>query len=192
VTSLILKDDHHEEGPTILKHGSLSLYVIRRGDQLGVRVKDSQSRTRLEFGGLEYFPIDPKWCVEATFNRFDEPRVVDIPAMSGPAQTFSFPGVLAFSIDGKDFTLLAAAEEGSDENLFIMFSDETSGFETYGAGRQLYTPLPDGNGRVLLDFNKAYNWPCVFTEFATCPLPPKENILPLRVEAGEKASGHHE
>jgi uncharacterized protein (DUF1684 family) len=165
--------------------------VIRRGDQLGIRIKDSQSRTRLEFTGLEYFPINPNWCVEARFTKFDTLRVINVSSLSGPDQTFSFPGMLSFTIEGKELSLMPAIEEGAEDRLFLMFGDSTNGFETYGAGRQLYTPLPDDRDRVLLDFNKAYNWPCVFTEFATCPLPPKENILPIRVEAGEKTWGHH-
>jgi len=187
ITSVDLRNDSHEAGPTMLRHETLRLYVIKRGDQLGIRIKDSQSKTRAEFKGLEYFPIDTTWRVRAHFNRFETPRVVQVPALSGPPQTFSFPGVLAFTLEGKQLQLLAAVEEGADGTLFLMFGDETNGLETYGAGRQLYTPLPDDSGNVVIDFNKAYNWPCVFTEFATCPIHPDENQLPIRVEAGEQA-----
>lgn len=192
VSSLILRNDHHDDGPTILRHGSLSLYVIKRGDELAVRVKDSLSATRLNFEGLSFFPIDLKWRVEATFHPFPEPKTLDIPALTGPAQRFTFPGSLSFTIDGQAFTLDAAIEEGMEHKLFLMFGDETNGIETYGAGRQLYTDLPDERNRVVLDFNRAYNWPCVFTEFSTCPLPPEANLLKLRVEAGEQVPADHE
>jgi uncharacterized protein (DUF1684 family) len=145
------------------------------------------SKTRTDFGGLEYFPVEIKWRVEAKFTRFETPRVMETPSLTGPPQEHTFLGVVSFDIDGKDLSLLATVE---GEELFLMFGDETNGIETYGAGRQLYTPLPDESGTVIIDFNRAYNWPCVFTEFATCPLPPKENILPIRIEAGEQAKGH--
>jgi uncharacterized protein (DUF1684 family) len=186
ITTLALRDDHHPEGPTILRHATLWLYVIKRGDQLGIRIKDSMSRTRTEFAGLEYFPTDLKWRVLAHYTAFGTPKTMETPSLTGPPQELVFAGILRFSIDGQDLSLLASIE---GDELFLMFGDETNGIETYGAGRQLYTPLPD-EGTVIVDFNKAYNWPCVFTEFATCPLPPKENILPIRVEAGEQARGH--
>jgi len=193
VSVLELRNDNDEEGPTILHHGSLMLYVIRRGDQLGVRVKDSESQTRRNFKGLEYFPISLEWRVEAEYRPYETPKVLSVPAMSGPPQEFTFPGRLLFMLGGKECSLDAAMEEGVEEDLFLMFGDETNGRETYGAGRQLYTDLPDSLNRVTIDFNRAYNWPCVFTEFATCPLPPPENQLKIRVEAGEKMpAGHSE
>ena len=187
ITALKLNNDDHADGPTILRHGTLRLYVIKRGDQLGIRIKDSMSKTRTEFAGLEYFPIDVRWRVKARFTKFETPRTMEILSLTGPPAEQAFPGVLTFTIDGKELSLLASIE---GEDLFLMFGDETNGIETYGAGRQLYAPLPDESGIVMVDFNKAYNWPCVFTEFATCPLPPKENILPIRVEAGELAQHH--
>ena len=187
ITTVSLRNDDHPDGPTILRHGTLRLYVIKRGDQLGIRIKDSMSKTLTEFAGLEYFPIDVRWRVEARFTKFETPRTMEILSLTGPPAEQEFPGILTFTIDGKELSLLASIE---GEDLFLMFGDETNGIETYGAGRQLYTPLPDESGAVIVDFNKAYNWPCVFTEFATCPLPPKENILPIRVEAGEQARHH--
>jgi len=191
VSSLILQDDNHDEGPTVLQHGSLSLYVIKRGDERAVRIKDTLSATRLNFRGLSFFPIDLKWRVEATYHPFPEPKVLDIPALTGPPQRFTFPGSLRFALDGAEYSLDAATEEGMEDKLFLMFGDETNGIETYGAGRQLYTNLPDERNRVILDFNRAYNWPCVFTEFSTCPLPPVANLLKLRVEAGEQVPADH-
>jgi len=113
--------------------------------------------------------------------------------MINTVESDSCPGVLAFELDGKTYRLDAVIERGTENKLFIMFKDETNSKETYELGRQLYTEMPDANGKVILDFNKAYNWPCVFTEYATCPIPPKQNHLPFRVEAGEKmyTGGQH-
>lgn len=177
--------------PTILRIGSVSFFVIKRGDQLGVRVKDSESETRRHFAGLDYFPIDLKYRFVARFEPYDPPRVLRIPTQAGTIDEEKSPGAIAFEYEGTTYRLDAIVEKGAEDQLFIMFSDETSGQETYGPGRQMYTPAPDSTGVVVLDFNKAYNWPCVFTEYATCPIPPKQNHLPFRVEAGEKMySGH--
>jgi uncharacterized protein (DUF1684 family) len=187
VTSLVLHSDREGLGePTILRLGTLSFYVIERGKQLAVRVKDRDNPARLNFKGLEYFPVDQKWRVEAKFEPYDPPRLIPIPTVINTVEYDSCPGALAFSLEGKTHRLDAVIERGSEDKLFIMFSDETNGKETYSLGRQLYTALPDSNNNVILDFNKAYNWPCVFTEYATCPIPPKQNRLAVRIEAGEK------
>jgi len=194
VQSMILHSDG--EGvtdPTILTLGSLSFYVIKRGDQIGIRVKDKENPARLNFKGLEYFFPDPKWRVEARFEPYNPPKILSIATMIGTTEEDSCPGALVFEVDGKEYRLDPVFEAGNDKQFFIMLSDETSGKETYAVGRQLYADLPDARGIVILDFNKAYNWPCVFTEFATCPIPPRQNHLPFRVEAGEKMySGHKE
>ena len=192
VTSLELKSDADQGGPSVLTHGTLSFYVIKRGDKLGVRVKDKENPTRANFKGLEYFPIRLAWRHEATFTPYNPPRVIKIANAVNIVQDYSSPGALTFEHEGKTYTLDALAESGEAKELLIMFSDQTAGFETYGGGRQLYTGMPDAHGKVVLDFNKAYNWPCVFTEFATCPIPPAQNHLPLRVEAGEKMYAGHE
>lgn len=186
VTSIVLKSDADAGGPTILKTGTVSFYVIKRGDQYAVRVKDSESPTRVNFKGLEYFPIDPTWRVDARFEPYNPPKKLEIPTQVGTVEEYVCPGALAFEIDGKQYCLDPVIEPGAENELFIMLADETNGKETYTVGRQMYAPLPDSNNRVILDFNKAFNWPCVFTEFATCPIPPPQNRLPIRVEAGEK------
>jgi hypothetical protein len=112
--------------------------------------------------------------------------------MANTLEEYTAPGKLTFAFGSSVYELDALIEQGSEDKLFIMFGDETNGAETYGAGRQLYADWPDSNGKVVVDFNKAYNWPCVFTEYATCPLVPKQNMLPVRVEAGEKMYGSHE
>ena len=194
VHSMILHSD--AEGVSdlkILTIGTLSFYLIKRGDQIGVRVKDKENPARLNFKGLDYFPIDPKWRIEAKFEPFKPPKILAIATMIGTTEYDTCPGALVFEVDGKEHRLEPVYESGNEKQYFIMFSDETSGKETYAVGRQLYAELPDARGIVILDFNKAYNWPCVFTEFATCPIPPRQNHLPFRVEAGEKMySGHQE
>lgn len=190
VASLVLQSDEAGQ-PTILRLGTVKFHVIKRGDRYAVRVTDTESFARKNFQGLEYFPIDPKWRIEARFEPYVPPRILEIISQVGTVEEDSCPGVLAFEIDGKAYRLDAVIEKGSEDQLFIMLADETNGRETYAIGRQLYTSLPDLNSRVILDFNNAYNWPCVFTDFATCPIPPPQNRLPIRVEAGEKMYRGH-
>ncbi len=178
--------------PRVLTVGSINFFIIKRGNQLGVRVKDTLNPARVNFAGLDYYPIDPKWHVTATFEPYNPPKLLPIATKINTIDTMQSPGALHFEIDGKPLQLDAVIEDPSEKQFFIMFTDETSGSETYGAGRQLYADLPDKDNHVVLDFNRAYNWPCVFTEFATCPIPPRQNHLPIRVEAGEKMYKGHE
>jgi uncharacterized protein (DUF1684 family) len=185
VTEIALLSDEAPE-PTELRHGTLLLYVIRRGDQLGVRVKDSRNPALLNFKGLEYFPIDLKYRFVAKYYPYDTPKILEIPTQAGTVQKDLCPGAIGFSLNGNEYRIDAVIEKGAEDRLFIMFADGTSGNETYGPGRQLYTDLPDSTNTVVIDFNRAYNWPCVFTEFATCPIPPRQNTIADRIEAGEK------
>jgi len=171
--------------PTLLKSGTLTFFVIERAGQLGVRVRDSASLHRTAFRGLEYFPVDVDWAVDARFEPYEPRRQVKIVNILGMEEDMESPGALVFTKDGKEYRLDAVIEEPDARELFIMFADGTSGRETYGAGRFMYVPMP-ANGTVRLDFNKAYNPPCAFNDFATCPLPPWQNRLSVRVEAGEK------
>ena len=191
IRSIQLLTDADSEA-TILKHGTLMFYVIKRGEQLGVRVKDKENPARLDFKGLEYFPIDPRWRIEARFEPYSPPKILEILNVVGTIEKDSCPGALAFNVEGKEYRLDVVIERGSEDQFFIMFDDATNGQETYGLGRQLYADLPGPDGKVILDFNKAYNWPCVFTEFATCPIAPRQNHLPFRVDAGEKMYKGHE
>ena len=185
LTSLELKDDNDDNGPTILELGSLLINVIKRGDRVGVRVKDTESRTRREFKGLEYYPIDPKWRIEARFEPYQPAKAIPITNVLGMTDDETAPGALAFEVNGKTYRIDPILEKG-ETDLFVMIADETTGKETYGAGRYLYVSPPDASGKVVIDFNKTYSPPCAFTNFATCPLPPKQNHLPFRVDAGEK------
>ncbi len=177
-----------DEDTTMLRRGSLLFYLIRRGDRLGVRVKDSQSEARRNFRGLDYFPIDPGWRIEARFEPYDPPKSISVPNVLGQDNAEKSPGAVVFEHGGKTYRLDPVLERG-ETDYFVIFGDRTNGNETYGAGRFLYVK-PPVDGRTVIDFNKAYNPPCVFTEYATCPLPPPQNKLPIRIEAGEKEYGH--
>ncbi len=191
VTDIELASDLTSE-PTILQSGSLSFFLIDRAGELGIRVRDSENPYRTNFHGLDYFPVADNWVVNASFEPYEPQRKISIVNILGLREDIVSPGALVFTHQGKEYRLDALLETPSDEELFIMFADDTSGEETYGAGRFMYVPLPR-DGIVRLNFNEAYNPPCAFNIFATCPLPPPQNRLALRVEAGEKTySGHEE
>ena len=169
---------------TQLRSGSLLFYLIERRGKLAVRVKDSQSQARRELRGLDYFPIDPTWRLEARFEPYDPPKAISVPNVLGHDDSEKSPGALVFERNGQTYRLDPVLERG-ETDYFVIFGDATNGKETYGAGRFLYV-APPIDGKTIIDFNKAYNPPCVFTDFATCPLPPAQNRLKVRVEAGEK------
>ncbi len=186
-----LRDDNDVAGPTFVQMDSIRFNVIRRGSRLGLRVKDANAETRTHFQGLEYYPIEAKWRVEARFEPYTPVKKIPITDVTGSTSDSDAPGALVFTLDGQEYRLDPILEEGSDE-LFLIFRDATSKDSTYPAGRYLYAKKPGADGKVIVDFNRAYNPPCAFTPFATCPLPPLQNRLPIRVEAGEKkyAGGH--
>lgn len=171
--------------PTELALGSLRFYVIDRDGELAVRIKDRQSPLFEAFDGIESFPIDLSWRIDARFERSESE--VGIPDILGRTTVQRSPGRVVFEHDGEPHELVAL-DGGEDGSLFLVFGDETNGDETYGGGRFVYTE-PPREGSVVVDFNRAYNPPCVFTPYATCPLPPPENRLPFPVSAGEKMWG---
>jgi len=187
-TSLELKSDADDQ-PTVLHLGSLSLQIIKRGDKLGVRAKDKDNPARSNFAGIETYPVDQKWRLEARFEPYNPPKKMPIVNILGMESGEDSPGAVVFEVDGQAYRLDAIKEKG-EAKLFMIFADNTSGKETYPAGRYLYVDPPDTAGRMIIDFNKAYSPPCAFTKFATCPLPPKQNRLPFAIEAGEKYSRH--
>ena len=172
--------------PDVLRLKDLSMFVIQRANRFGIRLKDKNSATRKAFSGLKYFPVQEQYRVEARFLPYDTPKKIAVPNILGDTEEEPSPGYVEFTLNGQKCQLdpVSAGDE-----LFFIFRDLTSGKETYPSGRFLYTGLPK-NGEVVLDFNKAVNPPCAFTPFATCPLPPKQNHLPIRVEAGELRYGH--
>jgi len=188
VTTLELKSDEDGE-PTMLEMGPLSFHVVKRGERLGLRVKDRENPARAAFKGTDYYPADKKWVVNARFEPYQPPKQVPILNVLGMETEETSPGTLAFEVDGRPYKLEALKEKG-EEQFFIIFADQTNRTETYEAGRYLYADPPGADGRVTLDFNRAYSPPCAFTKYATCPLPPRQNRLALRVEAGERYRGH--
>jgi uncharacterized protein (DUF1684 family) len=170
-----------------VKVGRLSLFLIKRGDKYGVRLKDPESAYLRQFHGLEYFPAAEAYRVTARF--VPEKRQIPILNVLGQPEMNDCPGYAVFRWNGRELRLYPVLDDPGAKSLSFIFKDLTSGKETYGAGRFLDTDLPR-DGKLMLDFNKAYNPPCAFTPYATCPLPPKENRLPVRIEAGEKKYGH--
>ena len=171
-----------------LAMGPLTLAVIKRGDRYGIRMRDRDSRFRREFTGLHWFPVRENWRITARF--VAEPRKLAVANVIGQTEPMESPGYAVFQLGGREYRLYPVLEEPGATELFYIFRDQTSGRETYGAGRFLYSGLPR-DGAVVLDFNKAYNPPCAFTPYATCPLPPGENRLSTRIEAGEMKYGDH-
>jgi len=176
-----------EEGaPTILAIGDLRLHVIRRGTRLALRVRDRGAPALRAFAGMRHFPADPSWRIAARFTPAPPGTTVTIPDITGQVGDEETPGWIDLESGGSSWriTALPNDDEGS---LFLVFGDATNGHETYGGGRFLVTDPPAADGSVIVDFNLAYNPPCVFSPFATCPLPPPENRLALRITAGELA-----
>jgi uncharacterized protein (DUF1684 family) len=164
--------------------GDLSFSVIERSGRYGVRLKDKNSKLRADFSGQSWFPVRESYRVQARFVSYEQQKFMAVPNILGDTLQLPSPGYAAFKLDGREFRLDPVIE---DKELFFVFRDLTAGKETYPAGRFLYTELPH-DGRVELDFNKAENPPCAFTAYATCPLPPRQNILTVRIEAGEMAN----
>ncbi len=177
------KLSYNEEKPDSVRLGSVSFYLIKRLDRLGVRAKDSNSPVLKSFKGTEFFPVNPALRFQARL--VNDPKKIPILNVVGQTEMQDSPGVVKFSYKGHEYGLRPIYE---GKTLFFLFKDPTNKINTYQAGRMLNTPLPV-DGKVDLDFNRSYNPPCTFTPYATCPLPPRENTLPFPVEAGEKRYG---
>jgi uncharacterized protein (DUF1684 family) len=175
-----------EGTPTVVgfKGGEASFIVIERGGKLALRVRDAQSPALLGFSGIDYFSIDRAFRVEAEFTAHEAGRTMDIVNILGMVEPMMNPGTVSFSLGGQRYTL-EALDEG-DHRLFFVFADRSSGHDSYPAGRFVYADYPGVDGRTILDFNKAYNPPCAFNPYSTCPMPPPENRLDVLIAAGEK------
>jgi uncharacterized protein (DUF1684 family) len=173
--------------PTLLETGSLAWFIIERGDQFGIRLRDYEHPAINELTHIETFPADPAWKIEAKFEAYEEPRELLIPTVIGTVEKNMCPGILHFTVNGVQQKFYPVT---AGRRLFVIFADETSALETYGGGRFLYLDKPDRRGLVTIDVNKAFNPPCAFTQYATCPLPPRENFLTVRILAGEKGVDH--
>ena len=185
IKNMILKSDVEGE-PTLLRFGSLSWYLIKRDGSFAVRLRDSENPNINSFQGIEIYPIDPKWKIKAEFEKYDPPREILTPTIMGTIAKQPSPGVLVFKVDGKECRLEAIGKPDS-KRYFMIFADETNGKETYGAGKYVYIDSPSEDGTTIIDFNKSYNPPCAFTDYATCSFPSEENRLSVKITAGEKA-----
>ncbi|MDR3677832.1 MAG: DUF1684 domain-containing protein, partial [Acidobacteriota bacterium] len=172
--------------PDVLRVRSLSMFVIHRGNRFGIRLKDKDSEARRKFTGTHWFPVAEEYRVTAKFVPYTPPRKIAVPNILGDVEQEDCPGYVEFTLKGRQYRLdpVSAGNE-----LFFIFRDLTAGKETYPSGRFLNTAGAK-NGEVVLDFNQAVNPPCAFTPYATCPLPPAQNHLPVRIEAGELRYGH--
>lgn len=173
--------------PDTLEWSGMQLVAIERNGKFGIRLRDPESRMRREFRGTAWFPVSKTYKISAKFVPYAHKKTINFADMTGNVQKMVSPGIVEFTLQGQTLRLEPVEDEGQ---LFFVFKDKTANHGTYGAGRMLYAPLPQ-NGVATLDFNLAKNPPCVFTPFATCPLPPKQNILPIPINAGEKLPNVH-
>ncbi|MGH9747449.1 MAG: DUF1684 domain-containing protein [Candidatus Acidiferrales bacterium] len=165
--------------------GDFTLAVHASGSRYAIRLRDRNCRLRHEFTGLKWFPIDESYRLTARFTPYDPPKIVEAQNLAGDTVKLTSPGYVTFSLGGSEYRLEAALDDPHKANLFFVFRDLTSRSETYPAARFLDTDAPNA-GTVVLDFNKAYNPPCAYNPYTTCPLPPAANRLRTRIEAGEK------
>jgi len=170
--------------PTIVELGSLRFHLIRRGARVGLRVRNTEAPALRAFGGVPRFPVDAAWRLVARFEPADPGRTIEVPDVLGDITVDHFPGWVAFTSAGEP-QRLASLQGDTDGSLWLIFADPTNGSTTYAAGRFLDTEPPAADGTVVVDFNLAYNPPCVFSPYATCPLPPDGNRLPVPIPAGE-------
>jgi len=182
VTLKTLVADIYEDAD-FLQIGDLTLVLLERADRHLIRVWDKQSKLRKEFTGFNQYPVDPKYRIEAKFTPYDTPKLVSIQDVIEIYHEVPVQGYVTFELDGIEHRMEAMVDE--EEYLRLDFRDETNGDTTYEGGRFLIAEPPQ-KGKIVVDFNQAYNPPCAYTDYATCPLPPPENRLPIRIEAGEK------
>ena len=190
VTLKTLVADIYEK-PDFLQVGDLTLILLHRAGRHLIRVWDKNSELRKNFTGFNQYPVNPDYCIEARYTAYDTPRLIRIQDVLEIYHETPFQGYVTFKLKEEEYRLEAQVDE--DNLMRLAFWDETNGDATYVGGRFLVVEMPM-DGKVTIDFNRAYNPPCAYTDFATCPLPPPENRLPIRIEAGEKAyraiSGH--
>lgn len=187
ISQMILTGSETEE--EVLAYGSLRWFVIRRDGRWAVRLRDRAHPALAAFHGVEYFPADPTWRVTTRLVAHPTPVTIPVPTILGSVNQTPSPGILHFSLNGTEHQLIALGQ--ADKPLSLIFADATSGQETYGSGRFLTVDTPSADGETVIDFNRAYNPPCAFTPFATCPLPPAGNRLAIPIPAGEKKHGDH-
>jgi uncharacterized protein (DUF1684 family) len=184
VQEMILINDQRGT-PTVLRYGSFSWYIIKRVENIYVRLRDDENPDIKSFIGIENYPLDTAWRLKAQFEPHLTTKIIETTTTAGDPSRINSSGAIGFRIDGQYYRL-DVWSIGNSGNFQTIFADETSGLETYGAGRFIVIEKSEKNGGYIIDFNKAYNPPCAFTEFATCPLPPPQNRLYIKINAGEK------
>jgi uncharacterized protein (DUF1684 family) len=176
--------------PSTLTWNGLTMVVLPRGGRYALRIKDADSPTRTQFRGLHWYPPAPRFRVDAKWIPYSSPHVEKIPTIINTTLDMPAPGLAEFTLDGKTLRLEPVFEGGERDKLFFILRDQTSRTTTYEAARFLHTGLPsngiDRPGTLTIDFNELYNPPCAYTPYATCPLPPEQNRLPIPIEAGEQ------
>lgn len=181
------------EGKILLKprdrltSGGVSFHLHESGERVGIRIRDVNSALRRSFKGLRWFPVSHTWTIDARFVPYAQPRETTVANVLGDFETLTIPGDVVFQVKGQDVRLQAAQ---SGKRLWLIFSDATSPRETYRI-RFLYAEPPSADGRVTLDFNRAYNPPCAYNPYTTCPVPPPQNRLKVAIRAGERTYGTH-
>ncbi|MGH3118115.1 MAG: DUF1684 domain-containing protein [Vicinamibacterales bacterium] len=183
IREMILKPDSAEGGPDRVVIGDLTLFVHSSGRRQAIRLRDKNSRIRREFTGCRWFPIDQSYRVEGRFISYDAPKPVQLLNILGDLEDFKSPGLVAFKLHGREIRMEPVLS--SRGRYWFVFRDQTSGKETYGAARFVYADAPGADGKVVIDFNRAYNPPCAFNPHTTCPLPSPQNRLPVPIRAGE-------
>jgi uncharacterized protein (DUF1684 family) len=183
VTTMPLKSDVPGPADRLMLGKDLQFWVHNSGDRLSIRLRDQNSALRKSFAGLNWFPIDPAYRVEATYTPFDKPKIVDVASLVGDSDKTPIPGLVKFTLKGQEYALEPFAEP-DDPQFWFVLRDLTSQSETYPAARFLYADAPV-NGKLMLDFNKTVNPPCAYNPYTTCPLPTEQNRLRTRIEAGE-------
>jgi uncharacterized protein (DUF1684 family) len=184
-----LLDTDQEDTPSFITFDDMRMVVVRRSKGIGIRLWDNTREARRLFPSRQWYPIKKEYCAPATYTRYETPKIVKMPDILGAILDEPMQGFVSFELNGKRYEL--EAEELPDHRLFIQFMDLTNGKSTYPSGRYHYTDAHE-NGKVFIDFNKAYSPPCAFTEYATCTFPPQENHLKVAIEAGEIYPRHHD
>ena len=172
------------EDADFLQFGDLTFVLLERADRHLIRVWDKNSETRKNFSGFNQYPVNTDYCIKARYTDYDTPRLISIQDVLEIYHETPFQGYVTFNFEGEEHRLEARVDE--DDLMRLDFRDATNGNTTYIGGRFLVAEMPK-DGKIIVDFNRAYNPPCAYTNYATCPLPPPENRLPIRIEAGEKA-----
>ena len=165
-----------------LTSGGVSFHVHESGERVGIRIRDVNSPLRRTFKGLRWYPVRDAWTIDARFAPYDQPRITTVANVLGDVEQLTVPGEVVFRVAGEDVRMQAAQ---SGKRLWLIFSDATAPRDTYRI-RFLYADAPSADGRVTLDFNRAYNPPCAYNPYTTCPVPPPQNRLKVAIPAGER------